>query len=82
MFKPVKIPRCVANLFSIGNSTDMIITENFEYRPDKIPESVNMPSISEEVVDNYMSNASPISLRKGDIYTVTDKLFKGYFGNA
>lgn len=82
MFKPVKIPRCVANLFSIGNSTDMIITENFEYRPDKIPESVNMPSISEEVVDNYMSNTSPISLRKGDIYTVTDKLFKGYFGNA
>ena len=82
MFRPVKIPRCVANLFSIGNSTDMIITENFEYRPDKIPESVNMPSISEEVVDNYMSNTSPISLRKGDIYTVTDKLFKGYFGNA
>lgn len=82
MFKPVKIPRCVANLFSIGNSTDMVITENFEYRPDKIPESVNMPSISEEVVDNYMSNTSPISLRKGDIYTVTDKLFKGYFGNA
>ena len=82
MFKPVKIPRCVANLFSIGDSTDMVITENFEYRPDKIPESVNMPSISEEVVDNYMSNTSPISLRKGDIYTVTDKLFKGYFGNA
>lgn len=82
MFKPVKIPRCVANLFSIGNSTDMIITEKFEYRPDKIPESVNMPSISEEVVDNYMSNTSPISLRKGDVYTVTDKLFKGYFGNA
>ena len=82
MFKPVKIPRCVANLFSIGNSTDMIITENFEYRPDKIHASVNMPAISEEGVDNYMSNTSPISLRKGDIYTVTDKLFKGYFGNA
>lgn len=82
MLKPVKIPRCVANLFSIGNSADMVITENFEYRPDKIPESVNVPSINEEIVDNYISNKSPITLRKGDIYTVTDKLFKGYFGNA
>ena len=82
MLKPVKVPRCVANLFTIGNSTDMTITEAFEYRPDKIPESVNMPSITEEIVDNYISNKSPITLRKGDIYTVTDKLFKGYFGNA
>lgn len=82
MFKPVKIPRGVANLFTIGNSTDMIITEQFAYRPDKIPESVNVPSINEEVIDNYISNKSPITLRKGDDYTVTDKLFKGYFGNA
>ena len=82
MLKPVKIPRCVANLFSIGNSADMSIVEEFEYRPDKIPASVNVPSITEEIVDNYMSNKSPITLKKGDVYTVTDKLFKGYFANA
>ena len=82
MLKPVKIPRCVANLFSIGNSVDITITENFERRPDKIPESVNVASIREEIVDNYISNKSPITLKKGDTYTVTDKLFKGYFANA
>ena len=82
MLKPVKVPRCVANLFSIGNSVDITITENFEYRPDKIPESVNVASISEEIVDNYISNKSPITLTKGENYTVTDKLFKGYFANA
>ena len=82
MLKPIKIPRCVANLFSIGDSAEMTITEVFEYRPDKIPESINVASINEEIVDNYISNKSPITLRKGDVYTVTDKLFKGYFANA
>lgn len=82
MIKPVKMPRCVANLFAIGNSAELTITETFEYRPDKIPEALNMPSMREEIIDNYMSNKSPITLRKGDVYTVTDGMFKGYFANA
>ncbi len=82
MLKPVKIPRCVANIFSIGNSTDINIIENFEYRPDKIQETLNAPSMNKELIDNYMSNASPITLRKGSIYTITDNMFKGYFGNV
>ncbi len=82
MLKPVKIPRCVANLFSIGNSSTMKIIEDFEHRPDKIPAKFNMPSIREELVDNYISNKSPITLSKGDEYTVTDALFKGYFANV
>jgi len=82
MLKPLKIPRCVANLFSIGNSTEISIIQDFEYRPDKIPESINVPSIYEELVDNYVSNKSPITLKKGDYYTITDSLFKGYFANV
>jgi hypothetical protein len=82
MLKPVKIPRCVANIFSIGNSTDINIIENFEYRPDKIQETLNAPSMNKELIDNYMSNISPITLRKGSTYTITDNMFKGYFGNV
>ena len=82
MLKPIKIPRCIANLFSIGNSTNINIIEDFEYRPDKIQEMINTPSISKELVDNYISNKSPITLKKGDTYTITDGLFKGYFANV
>ena len=82
MLKPVKIPRCVANLFAIGNSTDLNIVEDFAYRPDKIPEQFNVPSLRDELVDNFMSNASPITLSKGENYVVTDNLFKGYFANG
>lgn len=81
MIKPVKFPRCVANLFSLGNSTTMTITEDLAHRPDKIPTMLNQPSMREEVIDNYISNISPITLKKGDEYIVTDALFKGYFGN-
>ena len=82
MLKPVKFPRCVANLFAIGNSSELPITQDFEYRPDKIPTALNQASMKEELIDNYMSNISPISLKKGFKYTVTDSLFKGYFGNG
>ena len=82
MLKLVKVPRGVANLFIIGNSASMTITEKFEDRPDKIPESLNMASIREEIIDNYISNKSPITLRKGQTYIVTDALFKGYFANV
>lgn len=82
MIKPIKIPRCVANILSIGNYAELTINENFEYRPDRIPETLNMPSMREEIIDNYMSNKSPITLKKGDTYIVTDGMFKGYFANA
>lgn len=79
MIKPVKFPRCVANLFSLGNSTIITIREDLEHRPDKIPTMLNQPSMKEELVDNYISNVSPITLKKGDSYVITDTLFKGYF---
>lgn len=82
MLKPIKVPRCVANLFAINDSAELTITEDLAFRPDKIPEKLNVKSINEEIIDNYMSNTSPISLKKGDTYTVTDALFKGYFANG
>ena len=80
MIKPVKLPRCVANLFAIGNSAEFSVIENYEYRPDKIPETLNEASMTEELIDNYISNTSPITFRKGTKYTITDSMFKGYFG--
>ncbi len=82
MLKPIKIPRGIANIFAVGDSTDMNITEDLEYRPDKIQEIINTPSMAKEIVDNFMSNISPITLRKGDTYVITDNLFKGYFANV
>jgi len=82
MLKPVKLPRGVMNLFAIGNSVDIYIAEDISYRPDKIPAKLNLPSVREELVDNYMSNISPITLNKGDEYKITDNLFKGYFSNV
>lgn len=79
MIKPVKFPRCVANLFSLGNSTTIGITQDLEHRPDKIPIMLNHASMKEELIDNYISNKSPITLKKGDSYVITDSLFKGYF---
>lgn len=82
MLKPIKIPRGIANIFAVGNSTDMNIIESLEYRPDKIQEMINTPSMAKELTDNYMSNVSPITLKKGSDYIITDNLFKGYFANV
>ena len=80
MIKPVKFTRCVANLFALGNSTTISISQDLEHRPDKIPTMLNQPSMKDELIDNYVSNVSPITLKKGDNYVITDSLFKGYFG--
>jgi hypothetical protein len=82
MLKPLKLPRGVLNIFAINNSSKITITQDYEHRPDKIFAKVNKPSMRDELVDNYMSNISPISLSKGDSYVVTDTLFKGYFANV
>ena len=35
MIKPIVFPRGIANLFSIGMSSEEKVAENWEYRPDK-----------------------------------------------
>ena len=79
MLRPLKIPRGVANLLSIGNSSTIIIDEKYKHRPDKILDSMGMKSLSKEVTNNYMSVTSPISCENQDVYTITDSLFNSYF---
>lgn len=82
MIKPLKIPRGIGNIFVLGNSADISIIEKWKHRPDKILEVIGQSSMKKEVLNNYMSNTSPISLKNGDTYTVTDELFEGYFLNG
>ena len=82
MIKPVKVPRGIANIFAIGNSSEITITENWKHRPDKILDSIGQKSMKYEILNNYMSNVSPISLVNGNNYIVTDRIFGGYFFNA
>ena len=79
MFKPVKIPRGVANIFSIGNAKVSKIGQNYEHRTDKILDTIGAPSFEDECVNNWLSNLSPISAVNGKSYTTADSLFKGYF---
>lgn len=81
MLKPLKLPRGILNILMIGNCTTLKVTEDIAYRPDKIPELLNTRSAKEEILDNYMSNKSPLTMKKGDTYIVTDALFKNYFSN-
>lgn len=82
MIKPVKVPRGIANIFAIGNSSEITITENWKHRPDKILDSIGQKSMKYEILNNYMSNVSPISLVNGTNYIITDRTFGGYFFNA
>lgn len=79
MLKPLKLPRGVCNLFAIGDSVTVTIPEKWSYRPDKILDSVGQKSMKGEVINNYISVVSPITLRSGDSYVVVDGLFKKYF---
>ena len=79
MLTMLKVPRGVANLFVLGNSSEITITEEFNHRPDKILDQYGMKSFVKEMVNNYMSNISPISCKNGIPYIVTDSLFNGYF---
>ena len=82
MIKPVKLPRGVANIFMLGNSSEVKVMESWNHRPDKILELVGQKSMKYEIINNYMSNTSPISLKNGDKYIITDRTFGGYFFNG
>lgn len=81
MMKPLKLPRGVCNLFSIGNSVTFNVPEKWNHRPDFILDSVGGKSMKGELVNNYISVTSPITLNKGDSYTVVDSVYKNYFFN-
>lgn len=79
MLKPLKIPRGVASVFMVGCTTVKQIDENYAHRPDKILDYYGMKSIGKEMVNNYMSNTSPISCKQGDEYYILNALFMSYF---
>lgn len=79
MLKPLKIPRGVANIFMLGDIDQMDINENLAYRPDKVMDQFGMKSMVKEIVNNYISNISPISCKTGTEYLIADSLFNGYF---
>lgn len=79
MLKPLKIPRGIANIFMLGDVDSIGITEKFTYRPDKIMDQFGMKSMLKEIVNNYISNISPISCENGVEYLIADSLFNGYF---
>ena len=74
-FKPIAVPRGIANIFSIGLSSQSSVTENWEYRPDKMNEGMTM-----ELINNNLSNTSPISCKKGTPYKLSTRTFAGWFG--
>lgn len=79
MLKPLNIPRGVAKIFMLGNSNEIVINETYNHRPDRILANYGMKSIMKELVNNYLSNISPISCKNGTEYIVTDSLFNAYF---
>ena len=79
MLNPLKIPRGIANILMIGDVNVTTINEALSYRPDKVLDKFGMKSMLREIVNNYMSNTSPISCKSSDEYFITDSLFNGYF---
>lgn len=75
MFKPIRFPRGIANLFSIGLSTEGQVAEGWQFRPDKVS-----GGMKEEIINNNLSNVSPISCKKGKAYKVASQAFIGWFG--
>ena len=75
MIKPIVFPRGIANLFSIGMSSEEKVAENWEYRPDKA-----CLGMRDELINNNLSNVSPISCVKGKTYKKAGTVFKAYFG--
>ena len=74
MVKPLIIPKGVAYLFCQDHINVVPVTEETQFRPDFINNGM-----ANEVINNYMSNISPISLTKKTLYIITDVLFMGYF---
>ena len=79
MLNPLKIPRGIANILMIGDVDAITIDERLSYRPDKVLDQFGMKSMLKEIVNNYLSNTSPISCKNNDLYLITDSLFNGYF---
>ena len=75
MIKPITIPRGIANIFMLGLSDATTVTEIYAFRPDRINSSMR-----DEIINNHMSNTSPISCEKKKEYKVVDNMFKTYFG--
>ena len=55
MIKPLKVPRGVAVLFSLGNRYDVKISQDWSHRSDKVLETMNLKSLKYEIMDNYIS---------------------------
>ena len=75
MISPLKIPRGVANLFAIGMAEGDIVNENTQFRPDFLNNDIRT-----EIINNWMTNISPISLEKKQAYIFVDVTFISYFG--
>lgn len=75
MMNPISIPRGIANIFLVGMCDEVQITEDWKYRPDK--KNLGMRA---EIINNHLSNVSPISCEKGKRYVFTNNLFMTYFG--
>lgn len=83
MINPLKIPRGVGNIFKLGDCVEITVKQNWCCRPDKLIQEVTpLPSMVLEILNNYVSNTSPISLRINSTYTIVDNMFKEYFYNG
>ena len=74
-FKPIAFPRGIANLFSIGLSSASAVGEDWQFRPDKV-----CGGMRAEIINNNLSNISPISCEKGKPYKFANQTFMGWFG--
>ena len=74
MVKPLKIPKGVSYLFCQDHFYYDTISESTQHRPDFVNNNMR-----NELINNYMSNTSPISLTKKTFYIITDTLFMSYF---
>jgi hypothetical protein len=75
MMKPLKIPRGVAYLFCQDLVTGDEATEDTQYRPDFLNNDMR-----NEIINNWLSHISPISLVKKTPYLISDVMFMSYFG--
>jgi len=75
MVKPLNIPKGVAYLFCQDLIYGSEVKEEEQFRPDLLNNSMR-----NEIINNYVSEVSPISLIKHKFYMITDVMFMTYFG--
>ena len=75
MVKPLNIPRGVAYLFVQDLFYGETVTEDTQYRPDFLNNDMR-----NEIINNHLSNISPISLTKKRYYMISEVMFMSYFG--